>query len=147
MRSSIAAILCFLLLPLLSITSAHSQGVTDYCAMGDNRACAYLKNHCDMGDSNACQALVYALCRRGNQRACQYLQSTQGYGQPQSPSSPRQMPGSSPAACLSNCTNQWVWCSKACRMSITLDDEDIQRQRICSDGCDKEKRACEANCR
>ena len=87
---------------------AHSQSVTDYCIMGDDRACAYLQNHCNRGDPNACQALLYALCRRGNQEACQKLLGYQGYDQPQLPPSSPQMPESSPLECLSRCTNQWL---------------------------------------
>lgn len=148
-------LLSALLLFSLQPAAAYGQDIVERCINGDGRACAYLQMHCNNGNPEACEAFLFALCMRGNQRACQELQIFQQNQQQSYRQSPQHQPrpqhsskgNASYSACVSNCTNRWVWCHKACSFAIQLDDEDYHRARACEEQCDREKDSCERACR
>lgn len=49
--------------------------------------------------------------------------------------------------CEAKCSKQWMWCNKAARMGMQMDEEDRRRYRDAVNQCEYEKRRCEQDCR
>jgi hypothetical protein len=134
-----------------------AESIAENCFIGDNMACNTLYSNCNMGDSNSCNELASILCQKGDQSACNYLNNMQVTEQDLSHDNQEndynsyqdsQVNGSTPyKGNNADCTSEWISCNKICRSAITLDRQDIDRQKDCSSECDNDKRRCESSSR